>query len=214
MILFSIIFFCPVLALWPMNTINKSGRFPLMQGNYRWSILSPSMGTLEEETNSKTGRGFWSSEMRMQGPALTWCLPEAPYLVSERIWTQAGLRNLRFSGKIPGIYSNLDHLRFPTSYHGNVPTLSRYLNLTNARKGLSSSGFLMMYSLESAVKAWMTSVEWTLMVNSMWWLALKNLEELESCFCSQVVSAMDWAGSLGSFSLSQCHIFKAKVTLQ
>lgn len=26
------------------------------------------MGTLEEETNSKTGRGFRSSEMRMQGP--------------------------------------------------------------------------------------------------------------------------------------------------
>lgn len=107
-----------------------------MQGNYRLSILSPSMGTLEEETNSKTDRGFWSSAMRMQGPALTWCLPEAFSLVLERIWTQAGLRNLRFSGKILGIYSNLDHLRFPTSYQGNVPTLSRCLNLTNARKGL------------------------------------------------------------------------------
>ena len=168
------------------------------------------MGAPCTRQNTATLRQAGASDPLKQEPkvwALTWCLPEAPSLVSKA--TQAGPRNLRLSGKTVRIYSNSDHLHLPTGCHGNVPALSACLNLAIARKGLMSS-------LESTGKAWMTfSVAWTLMMNSTWWWTEKLWENLRrASFCRQGKCVELSCVLRQTVYLCLCHMFKAKVTLQ
>lgn len=177
------------------------------------SILSPSRVILEEQSNSKTGGSFWSSEIRIQGSGSD-LVPKAPSLMSKITWKQARLRNLVFSGKILGIYSNWDHLHFPTSCHGNVPTLTVSISVSDHCQKRLFHGLLMMYSLESAVKAWMTfSIQWALM-NATWWLALESLGRMKDTLSPASGKFIELSCVLRqTVSLGQCHIFKAKATL-
>ena len=65
------------------------------------------------------------------------------------------LEHLGFSGKILGVYSNLDHFHFSISCHGNVHVLSQHQSLTIARKRPYFLAYLWCM-MGGAVKAWVT----------------------------------------------------------
>lgn len=185
-----------------------------MQGNYRWSILSPSWELWKKKLILRQAGASAPLKWECKVPALTWCLPKALLWCHRGYGDKLGSEIWDSQEKFRGFILIWIISTFPLVTMANVPTLSRCLNRTNARKSLI---FWLPYEVLirecsenlNDIFCWVNTDD-----ELAWCLALEGLEELELCFCSRVVSVLDWAVSLGSFSLSLCHTFKARVTLQ